>query len=758
MALNLSHTSHLSADFKRDPTAKGGHCGVIMNFVLQPWYFLLSILAGWINDNQQKQIDFQWTLIQVLREKLGPKRILLNDDQRGAWPSKARLWGVSCWKKSAASSRRTRFFAGIGNSWPRSGTTATSVVPWAGHPRRSKSSIWSSNGLGRSYSSIIIAKRLEVEAADSHTPIDPECDPNEGTCPCRHAAFKRSPSTEFFTDQPPRMLIQSRFSCPAEFLYPTAWVRFQPTLKYSIARSGSSALDNIKSPAWQKPCPLVTIRSAACLYSDTACSISPMRRKRSPAGTCCCRGPLPSPCSILRQEVVDDVAINVRQAEVAAGVAVGEPFVVEAKHMKQRGVQIVDGDAIFDARKPNSSVAPWHVAPLETAAGHEHREPVRVMIAAVAAFGDRRTAEFAAPDHRRFIEQTSAFEIADQGGTGAVHIRASAAQVAVDLVMIVPRLAGTIVDVNRCRRRARRAVREDAAVGERRRAIFFAHGRGFAAQIERFVSFGLHAKGGFHRLDAGFEEFVAADRLFVVAVELLYEVELLALCRGGQLPIAQVADHSFGIGDGIVEPDPLVPRRQKAVAQPGTAATPLAQGDEARQILVFAAQTIGNPGPHRGARSGDIARMKQAPRRRVRGVERVHRTDNAKVVRNGGKVRQQLADFEPSPAMLSEDERRRQQSARGSLGAQIDRIRTLAGIPMKCRLRIEQIDLRRPSGHEQHNAVLRFGREMRRRQSIAGACSSANMPARATEPRPAPTERIISRREMGWFMAERGPP
>ena len=53
-----------------------------MNFVLQPWYFLLSILAGWINDNQQKQIDFQWTLIQVLREKLGPKRILLNDDQR----------------------------------------------------------------------------------------------------------------------------------------------------------------------------------------------------------------------------------------------------------------------------------------------------------------------------------------------------------------------------------------------------------------------------------------------------------------------------------------------------------------------------------------------------------------------------------------------------------------------------------------------------------------------------------------------------
>jgi hypothetical protein len=52
------------------------------NMSFEPWQFLLSILAGWINDEQQKIIEYQRTIIQVLQEKHGKKRILLNDDQR----------------------------------------------------------------------------------------------------------------------------------------------------------------------------------------------------------------------------------------------------------------------------------------------------------------------------------------------------------------------------------------------------------------------------------------------------------------------------------------------------------------------------------------------------------------------------------------------------------------------------------------------------------------------------------------------------
>ena len=50
-----------------------------MNFVLRPWLLLLLILAGWINRDQQDAIEYLLTENQVLREKLGKRRILLND-------------------------------------------------------------------------------------------------------------------------------------------------------------------------------------------------------------------------------------------------------------------------------------------------------------------------------------------------------------------------------------------------------------------------------------------------------------------------------------------------------------------------------------------------------------------------------------------------------------------------------------------------------------------------------------------------------
>jgi hypothetical protein len=53
-----------------------------LNFILQPWQLLLLILAGWINRQQQQVIDYLRTENQILKEKLGKRRILLSDDQR----------------------------------------------------------------------------------------------------------------------------------------------------------------------------------------------------------------------------------------------------------------------------------------------------------------------------------------------------------------------------------------------------------------------------------------------------------------------------------------------------------------------------------------------------------------------------------------------------------------------------------------------------------------------------------------------------
>ena len=64
-----------------------------MSFVLQPWQLLLLILAGWVNRQQQQVIDYLRTENQVLKEKLGKRRILLSDDQRRRLAVKGKVLG-----------------------------------------------------------------------------------------------------------------------------------------------------------------------------------------------------------------------------------------------------------------------------------------------------------------------------------------------------------------------------------------------------------------------------------------------------------------------------------------------------------------------------------------------------------------------------------------------------------------------------------------------------------------------------------------
>ncbi len=52
----------------------------------KPMGMLLMMLAGWINRHQQDVITYLKEENKVLREKLGTKRILLNDNQRMRLP------------------------------------------------------------------------------------------------------------------------------------------------------------------------------------------------------------------------------------------------------------------------------------------------------------------------------------------------------------------------------------------------------------------------------------------------------------------------------------------------------------------------------------------------------------------------------------------------------------------------------------------------------------------------------------------------
>jgi len=64
-----------------------------MKSFLQPWQLLLLILAGWINHRKQEVIEYLRAENRVLREKLGKKRILINDDQRRSLAIKGKILG-----------------------------------------------------------------------------------------------------------------------------------------------------------------------------------------------------------------------------------------------------------------------------------------------------------------------------------------------------------------------------------------------------------------------------------------------------------------------------------------------------------------------------------------------------------------------------------------------------------------------------------------------------------------------------------------
>ena len=53
-----------------------------MNFLLQPWQFLVVVFCGWVHQRQSEIIEFQNDELTALMQRLGKKRLLLTDDQR----------------------------------------------------------------------------------------------------------------------------------------------------------------------------------------------------------------------------------------------------------------------------------------------------------------------------------------------------------------------------------------------------------------------------------------------------------------------------------------------------------------------------------------------------------------------------------------------------------------------------------------------------------------------------------------------------
>jgi hypothetical protein len=81
----------------------------------QPWISCFSpgssyfvILAGWVNRQQQEVTEYLRTENQVLKEKFGKKRSLLNDDQRRRLGNKIIAPGVEVGRREGEIKCRER--------------------------------------------------------------------------------------------------------------------------------------------------------------------------------------------------------------------------------------------------------------------------------------------------------------------------------------------------------------------------------------------------------------------------------------------------------------------------------------------------------------------------------------------------------------------------------------------------------------------------------------------------------------------------
>jgi hypothetical protein len=65
----------------------------MLEFILRHWHLVVLFLASQLNREQQRIIEYLQVENQVLREKLGKGRVLLNDDQRRRLAVKAKALG-----------------------------------------------------------------------------------------------------------------------------------------------------------------------------------------------------------------------------------------------------------------------------------------------------------------------------------------------------------------------------------------------------------------------------------------------------------------------------------------------------------------------------------------------------------------------------------------------------------------------------------------------------------------------------------------
>ena len=112
-----------------------------------------------------------------------------------------------------------------------------------------------------------------------------------------------------------------------------------------------------------------------------------------------------------RNNFVDDVSVDVGQAEIPTGIVEGETFVIQAEQVKDRRVPIMNADRILDRFVTELVGRPVSRPTFDSAAGHPDGEAFVVVISTGSALSVRSPAELTRPDDQSVFQHFAFFEI-----------------------------------------------------------------------------------------------------------------------------------------------------------------------------------------------------------------------------------------------------------------------------------------------------------------------------------------------------------
>jgi len=246
----------------------------------------------------------------------------------------------------------------------------------------------------------------------------------------------------------------------------------------------------------------------------------------------------------LRQNLLHHFAVDISQAEVAAGVAVGELLVVDAEDVEDGGVEVVHMDFVFlgeVAEVVGGSVA---IAGFDASSGEPDGEAGGVVVTAIFPLGYGCTAKLGSPDDEGVVHQAALLEVGEESGNGLVGGQSVFGVTFDEATVLVPDIGSAGLNV--ADSSFTETTCQEAAMAEfggllSVQAVEFPGGFGFVGNVDYAWSDALHLEGHLVALDYAIDIGILS-LLEVFLVNAVEHLQLQYLVLLGDFWVLQIFD------------------------------------------------------------------------------------------------------------------------------------------------------------------------------------------------------------------------